>query len=51
VDTMDQRITDSIANTSFEIHGNNDFSDESSWDFPLPTIEHLELFEEKLYNY
>jgi len=45
---MDQKITDSIANTSSEIHGNIDLSDESYWDLPLTSIEQLELFEEKL---
>lgn len=48
MDHMDQKITDSIANTSSEIHGNIDLSDESSWDLPLTSIEQLELFEEKL---
>lgn len=45
---MDQKVTDHLTNTSSEVIGNNDFSDESSCDLPLKTIEDLELFEEKL---
>ncbi|CAH1715849.1 unnamed protein product [Aphis gossypii] len=48
MDTMDQRLNDTIVNTSSAVHENNDLSDESSWDLPLTTIENLELFEEKL---
>jgi len=48
MDIMDQRLTDTIVNTSSAVRENNDLSDESSWDLPLTTIENLELFEEKL---
>uniref|UniRef100_A0A2S2NHP3 Uncharacterized protein n=1 Tax=Schizaphis graminum TaxID=13262 RepID=A0A2S2NHP3_SCHGA len=48
MDTMDQRFTDTIVNTSSAVRENNDLSDESSWDLPLSTIENLKLFEEKL---
>lgn len=48
MDTMDQRFTDTIVNTSSAVCENNDLSDESSWDLPLTTIENLELFEDKL---
>jgi hypothetical protein len=45
---MEQKLTDTIANTSSAML-KNDLSDELSWDLPLTTIiENLELFEEKL---
>ncbi|KAF0702600.1 Uncharacterized protein FWK35_00033851, partial [Aphis craccivora] len=48
MDTTDQRLNDTIVNTSSAVHENNDLFDKSSWDLPLTTIENLELFEEKL---
>jgi len=45
---MDQRLTDTIVNTSSAVRENNDLFDEPSWDLPLTTIGNLELFEEKL---
>ncbi|KAE9526810.1 hypothetical protein AGLY_013458 [Aphis glycines] len=49
MDTMDQRLTDTIVNTaSCTVRENNDLSYESFWDLPLTTIENLVLFEEKL---
>lgn len=45
---MEQKLTDTIANTSSGML-KNDLSDESSWDLPLTTIiKNLEIFEEKL---
>ncbi|KAE9530661.1 hypothetical protein AGLY_011123 [Aphis glycines] len=48
MDTMDQRLTDTIVNTSSTVRENNNLSCESSWDLPFTTIENFELFEEKL---
>ncbi|KAE9526928.1 hypothetical protein AGLY_013576 [Aphis glycines] len=48
MDTMDQRFTDTIVNTSSTVRENNDLSCGSSWDLLLSTIENLQLFKEKL---
>jgi len=35
MDTMDQRLTNTIINTNSAVSENNDLSDESSWNLPL----------------